>query len=326
MKHIDIEQQSRSSYQSIPPVKELDDVSSLMKSNLTSRGLDESGMDEIAVPINIDLGELGHQTQFADAKATVNTIDGATKGIHMSRLYLHLTRSLESEPLSTMLIEDILSDFKESHGEISSCSSLTLRFNWPIKRPSLTTGLAGWRLYPITLKSHANEHGVFTHRLSVEITYGSFCPCSASLARQAIQETFQKDFEDKAQPTKDDFMRWLGKESSISAIPHGQRSTAELSFDLNMGKELNIPHLIDYLESAIKTPVQTAVKRPDEQEFARICGTNLMFVEDAAKIFHKALLDYPKIDQIKVSVAHHESLHAHDAVATIDDTISKQYQ
>ena len=40
---------------------------------------------------------------------------------------------------------------------------------------------------------------------------------------------------------------------------------------------------IDRIESSLKTPVQAAVKREDEQEFARLNGQNLMFCEDAAR-------------------------------------------
>ena len=37
------------------------------------------------------------------------------------------------------------------------------------------------------------------------------------------------------------------------------------------------------MEAALGTPVQTAVKREDEQAFARLNGRNLMFCEDAPR-------------------------------------------
>ena len=40
--------------------------------------------------------------------------------------------------------------------------------------------------------------------------------------------------------------------------------------------------LIDRIEDALKTPVQTAVKREDEQAFALLNGENLMFCEGVA--------------------------------------------
>ena len=70
---------------------ELDDVSSRVQSQIAKRGLDHSGMGSIAVPLKLDIDGIGFQTQFAEARASVNTISGAIKGIHMSRLYLNLS-------------------------------------------------------------------------------------------------------------------------------------------------------------------------------------------------------------------------------------------
>ena len=48
-------------------------------------------------------------------------------------------------------------------------------------------------------------------------------------------------------------------------------------------QEFPITDLVDLVENSLKTPVQAAVKREDEQEFARLNGQNLMFCEDAAR-------------------------------------------
>jgi GTP cyclohydrolase I len=73
--------------------------------------------------------------------------------------------------------------------------------------------------------------------------------------------------------------------------------------------------LIDALESALATPVQTAVKREDEQAFARLNAENLMFCEDAARRMQKALDEDERIADFWVKASHFESLHPHDAVA-----------
>ncbi|HEV7491116.1 MAG TPA: GTP cyclohydrolase, FolE2/MptA family, partial [Rhodanobacteraceae bacterium] len=73
--------------------------------------------------------------------------------------------------------------------------------------------------------------------------------------------------------------------------------------------------VIDLIESALKTPVQTAVKREDEQAFALANGQNLMFCEDAARRIQRALDMDERIADFHVRATHHESLHPHDAVA-----------
>ena len=81
--------------------------------------------------------------------------------------------------------------------------------------------------------------------------------------------------------------------------------------------ELPLTALIDAVRLALGTPVQTAVKREDEQAFARLNAENLMFCEDAARRVAAALAVDLRIERFDVQVAHFESLHAHDAVARV---------
>jgi GTP cyclohydrolase I len=78
---------------------------------------------------------------------------------------------------------------------------------------------------------------------------------------------------------------------------------------------LPIVDLVDRIEGSLKTPVQTAVKREDEQAFARLNGQNLMFCEDAARRMQSALQSDERIADFWLRASHFESLHAHDAVA-----------
>ncbi len=56
------------------------------------------------------------------------------------------------------------------------------------------------------------------------------------------------------------------------------------------GEQLpDLPSLITQMEDAIGTPVQTAVKREDEQAFAKLNAENLLFCEDAARRLKHAL-------------------------------------
>ena len=75
--------------------------------------------------------------------------------------------------------------------------------------------------------------------------------------------------------------------------------------------------LFDAIEAALGTPVQTAVKRVDEQAFARLNAENLMFCEDAARRVAAALSQDAHVARFDATVAHFESLHPHDAVARV---------
>lgn len=66
------------------------------------------------------------------------------------------------------------------------------------------------------------------------------------------------------------------------------------------------------------------MKRADEQAFARLNGQNLMYVEDAARRIQQSLsLRFPVSS---VSVRHLESLHPHDAVASVSNDLALPFR
>jgi len=231
----------------------------------------------------------------------------------MSRLYL-AAQHLVHQPLNVPAVLQVLDDCLSSHQELSDSATLTLRGEVPLKRPALVSPLNGWKGYPFELRARQDGRGV-NIELQVEVGYSSTCPCSAALARQLIQQRFAWDFPDQ-QVDYSSVLDWLGSTQGIVATPHSQRSTATLQLRLAPGcVELPVLALIDSAEHALGTPVQTAVKRADEQAFALANGQNLMFCEDAARRLHKALYQLPQVSALRLRVVHAESLHAHDAVA-----------
>jgi GTP cyclohydrolase IB len=141
-----------------------------------------------------------------------------------------------------------------------------------------------------------------------------------------VQERFAADFAAAAALDRDAVLAWLGTEQGICATPHAQRSTADVRVRLAPSfAGLPLVELIDLVESALATPVQAAVKREDEQAFARLNGEHPMFCEDAARRIQAALGDDARVADFRVRVAHHESLHAHDAVAVATKGVAGGY-
>lgn len=277
--------------------------------------LERVGMSgvELVLRLRDASGEIFRTPARADAAVSLD--DEQVKGIHMSRLFLSLNNRLADAELSLPLVNEILKDFIQTHQEMSSNSYLTLSYEHSLKRPALLSDHAGWRAYPIRIHS-ALKQGVFQHQLSVRLTYSSACPCSAALSRQLIQQAFEKAFGERSELSHDEIFQWLGTQEAILAVPHSQRSHADVTVELDSALEdFPIEALIDYLERVITTPVQTAVKREDEQEFARLNGANLMFCEDAARKLKAALEEYEGIKDFRVEINHLESLHPHDAAA-----------
>ena len=111
------------------------------------------------------------------------------------------------------------------------------------------------------------------------------------------------------------------------ATPHSQRSYAKIKVELEGCRtDFPIDNLIDQVEGALKTPVQAAVKREDEQEFARLNGANLMFCEDAARRIKTVLDDEEEYHDYWVRVDHVESLHPHNAVSIVTKGLNDGYK
>ncbi|EKE85278.1 GTP cyclohydrolase [Idiomarina xiamenensis 10-D-4] len=281
----------------------------------TEGTLDWVGMSNIEVPLVVAASEVPEQTVSAKVETFVNLPDPKAKGIHMSRLYLLLDQLSTEGELSHASLKQLLNDFITSHQGLSDQAFVKFSFDYLLRRKSLISKKQGWKAYPVTLTGRYNN-GQLSLELGVNVPYSSTCPCSAALARQLIQEAFSERFANQAQIDASTVHEWLGSTDGIVATPHSQRSVAELKVALSEElTEFPIVALIDLVENALKTPVQAAVKREDEQEFARLNGQNLMFCEDASRRLKYALSQQPQFTDFWVRVNHYESLHAHDAVS-----------
>ena len=273
--------------------------------------LDWVGMQGIDVPLWLAEFEAVQQVH-AQADIQVDLPQPHTKGIHMSRLYRLLDEAAQ-QPLTPTLLAQLLADAIHSHADCHSRRArLQLRFALLARRAALLTpGLAGWKSYPVQVRAQWQDGHLALHT-SVEIVYSSTCPCSAALTRQLVEQAFTIHFAGQEQLSRSDAAAWLRQQATL-ATPHSQRSVARVRVSLPAtAATLGLLPLIDTVEAALATPVQTAVKRADEQAFARLNGQNLMFVEDAARRVQQALHDY---QDASVQVQHLESLHPHDAVA-----------
>ncbi|MEM9620109.1 MAG: GTP cyclohydrolase FolE2 [Pseudomonadota bacterium] len=275
--------------------------------------LDWVGMSHVHQPLLVKDGETAKTVQ-ANVQVYVNLADPMAKGIHMSRLYLILDEHAETRPLTAAGLKLLLGSILESHHDLSTNAFVQFEFDHFVRRSALISDNQGWASYPVMVKGTLIE-GEVALELSVEVQYSSTCPCSAALARQLIQAQFEQDFGHAGELKHADVKAWLGTEEAIMATPHSQRSTAKILVQLAPEMdEFPLTELIDQIEGVLKTPVQSAVKREDEQEFARLNGQNLMFIEDAGRRLKSALNEDERWRDFWVRIEHHESLHAHDAV------------
>jgi len=268
------------------------------------------GMEGIALPIT--LVEQPNSSLSAKANVFVSLDKADAKGIHMSRLYLKLKESLTNEPLTMDALATLLQTLVSSQGGLSLAARLQLDFELTMRKPALLSGQFGYQTYPVSIRSDYINEQIITE-LSLSIPYSSTCPCSAALSRQAMSDAIAEQFSEEV-VSKEALLAWITSQQGSVATPHSQRSFAYLKLQLQHNILPNFSALIKHFEEVIGTPVQTAVKREDEQAFAKLNAENLMFCEDAARRIKQALENNEQISDYWFKVEHQESLHAHNAV------------
>ncbi|CAD5253946.1 GTP cyclohydrolase FolE2 [Alteromonas sp. 38] len=275
------------------------------------------GMEKVGLPVKLKLSS----GDVIAASASVDifvSLDTNVKGIHMSRLYLQLNEQLANQIITVERLAQLIASMLESHQGISHSAKVKLSFEAPLNKKALLSQNAGYQVYPIAI-TYQRIAEQSKHWLDLTIPYSSTCPCSAALATQLIADSIANRFPDENMK-KAELLQWLSCAKPSLATPHNQRSYAYIKMCMSQSQLKsqieNLDKLIFQFEDVIGTPVQTAVKREDEQEFARLNGRNLMFCEDAARRVKGYLESLESITDYWFKVEHQESLHAHNAVVT----------
>ncbi len=266
--------------------------------------LSHVGMENIALPLLLDQ----HKVQgFASVSVNLPA-QAQRRGIHMSRLY-RLLNDLSDKPITPPQLINMMQHLLNSQPD-SNQAQFCFEGDVYVTRSAMLTDNFGWKAYSIRITSSTPDKRIY---LRVEVPYSSVCPCSTELSREILLEKWQFDFHKHAQLfQQEEVLNWLQSNAFI-ATPHNQRSIASVEVCVDKdANEFGISQLIDAIENALGTPVQTAVKRADEQAFAIANGQNLQFCEDAARKIMQSLQHY---SEGHVKVVHQESLHAHNAIA-----------
>jgi len=282
-----------------------------------ARPLDWVGMENIALPVRMADGQGGQLQVAASIDLSVNLVNPEARGIHMSRLYLQLQDGLAREAITPAGLRHLLQDSVASQAGLATSARLKIRYEALLQRKALESDYAGWKRYPVEIEATLVD-GHLNLALSFAVEYSSTCPASAALSRQANADRFGQDFSASSALSVGAVHDWLASERGLAATPHAQRSRASVRVELRpQFDDLPLVALVDAIEAALGTPVQTAVKRVDEQAFARLNAENLMFCEDAARRVASVLALDARVARYDATVAHYESLHPHDAVARV---------
>lgn len=158
----------------------------------------------------------------------------------------------------------------------------------------------GYIFYDCVLEAqwHNGEYKFF---LTVDYVYSSTCPCSFELAQDATVKRGQ------------------------AANGHSQRSIGKITVEFNPDNHIvYIEDIVEMARRQVPTEVVIICKRRDEQAFAELNGSNLLFTEDASRLLYQGLdemYDQGKILDFSVVTEHIESLHPWSATAVVSKRI-----
>jgi GTP cyclohydrolase I len=280
--------------------------------------LDKVGIAPVDLPIVVLRRDEKEQTLQSKASLYCSLDDPNAKGLNLSRLYLLMHNTIKDR-LSIDGIKGALKEMAEKQGAKSAFCKLRFTYPWTQKalrsrQPlddyekenglyvTLSNGekismkkLEGHIAYDTVLEGRYID-GEYEFYLTVDYTYSSTCPCSFELAHNATE------------------LR------NAAANAHSQRSIMTTTVQFDPDHIVWIEDLIELHRQQIPTEVQVVVKRRDEQAFAELNGSNLLFSEDAVRLMYAALdewYDQGRIFNFTISTAHFESLHPWNAIAIV---------
>ncbi len=283
--------------------------------------LDKVGVTGVDLPMKFLRRDGTIQELHVKASLYGSLDDPNAKGLNLSRFPILMHEKI-SDHMSVEYMQDILLELaKKQNSKHVYCK---LRFKYPWVQEALRTRqeasanapasdvfkvvegvplshdkMVGYIFYDCVLEGQLHN-GDFKFYLTVDYVYSSTCPCSFELAQDATEKR--------------------GK----AANGHSQRSIAKVTVQFDPANIVWIEDVVEMCRRQVPTEVVIICKRRDEQAFAELNGSNLMFTEDASRLMYEGLdqlFDAGRILDFSVVTEHLESLHPWSATAVVSKKI-----
>ena len=300
--------------------------------------LNKVGIAPVDLPIRVQRRDGTEQVLQAQASLYCSLDNPDVKGLNLSRLYILMHEKIKDH-LTIDGIKGALHEMADKQGSNNAYCKLRFKYPWTQKalrsRMELTDDeiqkglfqelsngekislrkMEGHIAYNVILEGEfhrnnsynplateedfankKNSPSEYKFYLTIEYIFSATCPCSFELAHNATEKR------------------------KAAANAHSQRSTLTTTIEFDPDNIVWIEDLIELHRQNIPTEVQVVVKRRDEQAFAELNGSNLLFCEDVVRIMYSALdklYDDNRIFDFRIIASHGESLHPWDAIAVI---------
>ena len=246
--------------------------------------IDRVGVKEVKFPIVVRDKQNRTQSTVATVALMVD-LPEQFKGTHMSRFVelLHSHRYYLDVHSAVTLPSRLLERFSAERAHVD------LEFPFFRVKKAPVTGMEGMMDYMVRFQIDARrgEKSDFTLTLKVPVT--TLCPCSKSMSEKGA---------------------------------HNQRGIVTYSVRFS-GASVWIEDLIDMIESCASCPLYSLLKRPDEKFVTDAAYDKPVFVEDLVRNVAQATEAHSAFSWYKVEAENFESIHNHNAYASIERDLSE---
>ncbi len=245
--------------------------------------IDRVGIKNLIYPIV--LRDMRNETQQTTAEINFYVdLPRKFKGTHMSR-FVEILNRYRSE-IDPRKIDRILSFTRKQLS--ADTAHLEMTFPYFIMKAAPVTGSEGLMHYRCTIATSLGSDSKLLSTLTVRVPLTSVCPCSKEIADRGA---------------------------------HNQRSIVTLSALTN--KFVWLEELIGIVEKSGSHDIYTHLKREDEKFITEHAYDNPTFVEDIVRNVASRISNDNRIDWYSVEAENFESIHNHNAYASIEQNLAE---
>ncbi|WP_249869649.1 GTP cyclohydrolase FolE2 [Oceanobacillus saliphilus] len=249
--------------------------------------LDVVGISNVKYPISIESNiNPAFQTSIGTFKFS-SSLTNTSKGTNMSRFMEQLNNYHEHG--FTVTIENLNKFTKELAERLEQKDAvIEVSFPWFFERKGPSSGLTGLNHAEATIRVSYDQSKGYSATVSLSALITTLCPCSKEI-------------------------------SEYSA--HNQRG--EVMMEISLADEFDEKKidwkeaLLEAAESNASARLHPVLKRPDEKMVTEHAYENPRFVEDIVRLVAADLYEMPFVTKFQVSCRNEESIHMHDAIASI---------
>lgn len=264
---------------------EMSDLQNVKKDFLFD--LDAVGICNVKHPITVNSHLAPTQQTTIGEFLFSSSINKMSKGTNMSRfteqLHLYHNEGLTADFGSLKMFSKELTKRLEQND-----ATVEVTFPWFYERKGPHSELSGMNHADVTIRVTYDVNKGYDISGSLSVLITTLCPCSKEISeysahnqrgRISMEVSFTDDFDESA-------VDW--KES-----------------------------LLDAAESNASARLHPVLKRPDEKVITETAYENPRFVEDMARLVAADLYEMPYVSKFQVKCQNEESIHMHDAIASI---------